>query len=43
MDAIYTPLEAGTKKDMHPRQHELIEEYKANNNGERPKYNKNDY
>ncbi|PID47403.1 MAG: hypothetical protein CR967_04185, partial [Proteobacteria bacterium] len=43
MDAKYTKISNGTKKQMHEKQHKLIEEFKKNNDGKRPKYNKNDY
>lgn len=43
MDVIYTPLDTGTKKDMRSKQTALIKEYKKQNDGKRPKYNKSDY
>lgn len=43
MDVIYTPLDTGTKKDMHSKQTALIKEYKKQNDAKRPKYNKSDY
>jgi RHS repeat-associated protein len=43
MNAKMIIVERGSKEDMHKWQHEKIMEYKAKNNGARPKYNFNDY
>ena len=39
----YEQIETGTKQDMHQLQHQLIKDYKANNDGKRPDLNLNDY
>ena len=39
----YVKLRSGTKETEHTYQHELIEDYKVKNNGERPDLNNNDY
>lgn len=39
MGVIYTPLEKGTKKEMHRKQTEMIKQYEKEN-GKKPELNK---